>query len=108
MDLTHFPSLSFETPVFEIGLIPLLPDTASGARASHPILMSTEAVIKPEISTSSQLPDGIISPLGESEGGKSADSLGLIVEMAKEEAHAATRVWNGFVDDLLGPKKSFA
>ena len=89
----------------EIRIIPLLPDNFYPERPTSQAVVETEPVVMPQISVTSLGSD--VAAVGESEGGKSADGLGLAKEVEKE-AGMIKEIWKGFVDDLLGVRKVVA
>ena len=102
--------------------VPLLPDDYLSAAARPPAVTPTTpgtaaptaplaatataaaAARYPAISLASL--GGAVAALGEADGGKAADALGLGGAVAgANEAGAVRQVWSGFLDDLLGAKK---
>ena len=97
------PSLSYvEDTDGIIRNIPLLPDNFSPERSASQPVLDTEPVIMPQISVATLESD--VVAMGESEGGKVADALGLTKEVEKEVG-VIKEVWRGVVDDLFGAKK---
>ena len=97
------PSLSFATDTDnEIRNIPLLPDNYYPERPANQVDIETEPVVMPQISVTSLRSD--VVAMGESEGGKSADGLGLAKDMEKEIG-VFKEVFRDIVDDLFGAKK---
>ena len=106
--MVYMPSMPSEPAPSDFGLIPILPDTAPTARAQDPLLVSTDEVVKPEISTTSRVPEGTIMALSETDGGKEADEIGMVEKVGEEVeigVGGGRMVGEGFVDDLLGPRK---
>ena len=120
IDFAYMPTIADTSPAAKqrtrMPSVPLMPDNylsaANAATTPEPSLTTSPAgssvaavVRNPEIALASL--GSAVAALSEADGGAAADTLGLTSDSAAvEEPGAVSQVWNGFLDDVLGPKTS--